>query len=74
MIEGFDELQFLSLDRCLNDMVNALAKVTSTSSIIHSDVAKGGKCIVDIIHRPSIPDYEEHWVVFEDDKDIANFL
>lgn len=55
-------------------MANALAIAASMSSIIHSDVAKRWKCIIDTIHRPSIPDYEEHRPVFEDDQDIANFL
>jgi len=74
MLKGFDDMSLRAFHRSFNDVANTLAVAASTSTIIPHDVARKGRCIIDTIHRPSTPDYEEHWHVFEDDQDINNFL
>lgn len=60
MLKGFNDISLQAFNRSFNDVANTLVVAASTSTIIPHDVARKGRCIIDTIHRPSIPDYEEH--------------
>ena len=71
-IEGFDAFAIEAIPRGLNDKVNSLA-VLASLLIPHPDFTDK-KYLVEIIHRPSVPDNKKNWQVFKDDAHINAFL
>lgn len=70
-LQNFVEYNFSMVPRKDNVVVDALA--TSTYDFdIPSNVK--GKYRVEVRHRPTILDNNGHWKVFENDKQVENFL
>lgn len=70
MIESFDAFGIMWKDRTNNKMADLLANV----AIKPDDISFAGVSTIEVQHRPSVPDNVHSWQVFEDDKDILNFL
>lgn len=51
-----------------------MADLLANVSIKPKEISFAGISQIEIQNRPSIPDNVENWKVFEDDKDIINFL
>ena len=68
----FEALNIKYMPRTLNYEANMLAN--ATSNLFPSDDFSHNKFSVELIYRPSIPDNITNWRVFEDDKQILNFL
>ena len=51
-----------------------MADLLENVSIKPREVSFAGIAQIEVQNRPSVPDNIEHWQVFEDDKDIVNFL
>lgn len=51
-----------------------MANLLENVAIKPIDVSFEGISHIEVQNRPSIPSNIEHWQVFEDDKDIVNFL
>ena len=71
MLEGFKDYQIFVIPRSQNTIADAYATAASTFSIpIHPNK----KYIIEVKHRPAIPDNVKYWQVFEDDEHIESFL
>ena len=70
IIESFDAFRIMWKDSCNNKMVDLLANV----AINPNDISFVGVSTMEVQNRPSIPNNVHSWQVFEDDKDILNFL
>ena len=71
MLDGFKEYQIFVIPRSQSTIANAYAATASTFSIpIHPNK----KYIIEVKHRPTIPDNVKYWQVFEDDEHIEIFL
>ena len=71
LIECFEECNFNLIPRLQNCIIDSLA----TSAVVFKvPMHPSGKYEVEVKHRPSIPDNVKSWQVFEDDKQIQNFL
>ena len=70
MIESFDAFGIMWKDRSNNKMADLLANV----AIKPDDISFAGISTIEVQNRPSVPDNVHSWQVFEDDKDILNFL
>lgn len=70
MIESFDTFGIMWKDRTNNKMADLLVNV----AIKPDDISFVGVSTIEVQHRPSVPDNVHSWQVFEDDKDILNFL
>ena len=71
MLEGFKEYKIFVIPRNQNIIVDAYASATSTFTIpIHPNK----KYIIEVTHRPEVPNNVKYWKVFEDDDHIESFL
>ena len=70
MIESFDAFGIMWKYRSNNKMADLLANV----AIKLDDISFSGVSTIEVQNRPSVPDNVHSWQVFEDDKDILNFL
>lgn len=70
LLEGLDAFGIVWKDRSNNKMVDLLANIAIKSN----DITFAGISEAKVQTRPSVPDNVENWQVFNDDKDILNFL
>ena len=68
----FESFNIKSIPRTLNSKANMLAN--AASNLCPSDNFSRDEFSVELIYRSSIPDNIMNWRVFEDDKQIINFL
>jgi hypothetical protein len=57
--------------RIQNSIVDALAKAASSLKI---PMNSSNKFEIHVKHRPTIPDNQRYWQVFQDDEEIKDFL
>jgi ribonuclease HI len=72
MMDDFDALNLIAIPREQNSKADELAVAASTLSVPDSLIDEN--ISVEVIFRPSVPDNLNHWQVFEDDKQVINFL
>ena len=53
---------------------NKMADLLENVAVKPQEGSFAGISQIEIQNRPSVPDNIEHWKVFEDDRDIVNFL
>lgn len=71
-IEHFDAFSLFAIPREQNSKADCLA--VSTSLLIPHPEFNRDFYTVEMIHRPSVPDNDRHWKVFDDDGKIIAFL
>ena len=69
-IEAFDTFEIIWMDRSNNKMADLLANI----AIKPNDDSFNGISVVELQNRPFVPDNVENWPVFEDDKNILQFM
>jgi len=70
-LENFSEFVFSVVPKIRNIVRDSLASAASVSKI---PIFPSTKYELEIMNRPSVPDNIKNWQVFEDDKQIENFL
>ena len=71
-IESFEAFSIVSIPRDQNTRADSLA-VSASLLLPHSDF-KDQVYRMEVLFRPSVPDNEESWQVFDDDKHIQQFI
>lgn len=69
-LRTFEEYDLAVIPRNQNVLVNGLAFLASTCNLPHPNKPH----IIEVKHRPSVPDYMRFWQVFGSDKKIESFL
>ena len=68
----FDAFSIKVVPREENTLVDALSVIACTFEI--PEYLKEKKCKVEVLSRPSVPNNQDHWQVFDDDAQIVCFL
>ena len=68
----FDAFAIQAVPREENTFADALSVIACTFEI--PDYLKEKKCKVEVLFRPSVPDNQDHWQVFDNDAQIIAFL
>lgn len=71
-IESFDAFSIQAIPREQNTKADSLA--FSASLLLPHPEFEKDVYIVEMIYRPSVPDNNQNWQVFDDDKHISSFL
>lgn len=71
-IEGFDAMSTTSVLREFNSRVDSLA-ISASFLLPHPDF-KNQTYKVEVLFKPNVPDNEESWQVFDNDKQILKFI
>ena len=71
-MEFFEALNLTAIPRELNSEVDEL--VVAASTLQPSENLAKEEIKMEIIFRPSAPGNVDHWQVFDDDKQVINFL
>jgi hypothetical protein len=71
ILRTFSEYTLTLIPRSQNMIVDSLATVANMFKI---PVYPNKKYEINVKHRPAVPDNLQHWQVFQDDKQIDNFL
>lgn len=71
MLEAFEEYKFFIIPRSQNTIADAYAIAASAFRI---PIYPNKTYIIEVKHRPGIPDNVKYWQVFQDDDHIEDFL
>lgn len=71
ILKRFSEYTLTCVPRIQNGVADALAKATSNLKI---PMNSSNKFEIYVKHRPTIPDNQRSWKVFQDDEEIKDFL
>ena len=71
ILKLFSKYTLTCVPRIQNSIADALAKATSSLKI---PMNSSNKFEISVKHRPTVPENQRYWQVFQDDEEINDFL